>query len=179
MKLSNGLRVVIVNGRPESGKTTFENLCEDILGKAFCEKRSTVDKIKAIAKMGGWDGEKTPEARKLLSDLKDIFTKFNDMPFNDIIKYLSSWESDLSYYGVSDHPHVLFVDAREPEQIEKLKKELNGIAILIERTNSIVISNHADNNVYNYKNYDWTIDNNGTLEDLKEQASIFLNSIFS
>ena len=27
MKYSSGLRVVIVSGRPEVGKTTFENMC--------------------------------------------------------------------------------------------------------------------------------------------------------
>ena len=56
-----GLRVVIVNGKPGVGKTFFQEICKDILRPAFCEQRSTVDKIKEIAKMGGWDGEKTQE----------------------------------------------------------------------------------------------------------------------
>ena len=122
MKTSSGLRVVIVNGKPRCGKTTFENCCETILGSAYCKRRSTVDKVKEIAFEGGWDGEKTLEARKFLSDLKDLFTKFNDMPMNDIVTYLKGWEDDLKYFHVGNNPHVLFVDDREPEHIDRLKK---------------------------------------------------------
>lgn len=180
MKTSSGLRVVIVNGKPGCGKTTFENCCEEILGHAFCRCRSTVDKVKEIAYEVGWDGQKTPEARKFLSDLKDLFTKFNDMPANDILAYLRGWEYDLEYFLVEDRPHVLFVDDREPEHIEKLKKKLNAITILIRRPGDELIetSNHADQNVFEYE-YDYVIDNNGDIESLKYHAETFLNSIFS
>jgi len=180
MKYSIGLRVVIVNGMPESGKTTFENMCADILTPAFCRTRSTVDKIKEIAKEGGWTGTKNLEDRKFLSDLKDLFTDYNDMPFNDIIKFLKGWETDLEYYGVGSHKHVLFVDDREPEHIDRLKKELNAVTLLIEREEvaNQIVSNHSDGNVYDY-DYDYIIKNNGDLADLGEQALIFLNWIFS
>lgn len=177
---STGLRVVIVNGRPGVGKTTFEDECTKILGDAYCRKRSTVDKIKEIAKEGGWDGTKTLSARKLLSDLKDIFTKYNNMPFNDIITYLKGWEDDLAYYGVGGQPHILFVDDREPEHIEKLKQELNGITVLIRRSgdDEITFSNHADEKVFEYK-YDYIIENNGDLQHLANEADSFINWIFS
>ena len=61
---SNGLRVVIVNGKPGVGKTTFEKLARDILGEAFCECRSTVDKVKEIAMYAGWNGEKDEKLAK-------------------------------------------------------------------------------------------------------------------
>ena len=180
MKFSSGLRVVIVNGKPGSGKTTFESYCDDILGHAYCEKRSTIDKVKALAAEAGWKGEKTPAARKMLSDLKDIFTEYNDMPAKDIIKYLSGWEADLAYYGVGDHPHVLFVDDREPEHIDRLKKELDAFTLIIRRPGDVDIktSNHADENVFEYE-YDYVIRNDGTLADLQQKAQVFLNSLFS
>ena len=180
MKFGTGLRVVIVNGRPGVGKTTFENMCGRVVGNAYCNKRSTVDKIKEIAKEGGWDGVKDAAGRKLLSDLKDIFTEYNNMPMNDILKYLSGWEADLAYYGVGNHPHILFVDDREPEHIEKLKNKLNAITLLIRRPGDedVETSNHADKNVFEYK-YDWTINNDGDLDLLKVKAQIFVNSLFS
>ena len=180
MKTTQGLRVVIVNGKPGCGKTTFENCCEEILGHAFCRCRSTVDKVKEIAYEVGWDGQKTLEARKFLSDLKDLFTKFNDMPANDIKAYLRGWEEDLRYFHVGDQPHVLFVDDREPEHIEKLKKELNAITLLIRRPGDELVdtSNHADKNVFEYE-YDYVIDNNDDIEHLSYFAEVFLNSIFS
>ena len=44
----SGLQVLIVNGKPGVGKSTFENFCQDILGEPFCQTRSTVDKVKEI-----------------------------------------------------------------------------------------------------------------------------------
>lgn len=177
---SRGLRVVIVNGKPESGKTTFEKLAKEILGEAFCEQRSTVDRVKEIAIEIGWNGVKDSKGRKLLSDLKDICTEYNDMPVNDISQYLKTWEYELKYYGVENIPHVFFIDDREPEHIARLKEKFNAITLLIRRPGDeeIKTSNHADENVFNYE-YDWVINNDGTLNDLHESAERFLNWIFS
>lgn len=177
---SSGLRVVIVNGKPGVGKTTFEKLARDILGEAFCESRSTVDKVKEIAAYIGWDGVKDLKSRKLLSDLKDITTEYNDMPIKDIIKYLDKWDGELRYYGVGDQPHVFFIDDREPEHIQRLKEKLNAITVLIRRPGDedIETSNHADEKVFEY-NYDWTIYNDGDVEDFKNKTQAFLDWIFS
>lgn len=177
---STGLRVVIVNGRPGVGKTVFESLCRNILGDAYCEQRSTVDKVKEIAKSAGWKGAKDLKDRKLLSDLKDLFTEYNDMPFEDVIRSLNRWEEELQFYGVGGHPHVFFIDDREPEHIERLKKALNATTLLIRRPGDeeAETSNHADAQVFEYE-YDWVINNDGTLNDLQASANSFLNWIFS
>ena len=150
--MSSGLKVVIVNGKPGVGKTLVEQLAADILGQVFCEQRSTVDKVKEIAYEIGWDGVKNLRSRKLLSDLKDICTEYNDMPVNDILNYLKQWENDLRYYGVENHPHVFFIDDREPEHIERLKGLLDATTLLIRRPGDeeTETSNHADKNVFNY-----------------------------
>ena len=177
---SSGLRVVIVNGKPGVGKTTFENLCKDIIGRAFVEQRSTVDKVKEIAAVGGWNGIKDLKSRELLSNLKDIFTKYNDMPFNDVCRSLQLWEDQLAYYQAGSHPHVFFIDDREPEHIQRLKEKLDAVTVLIRRPGDedIETSNHADKNVFNY-NYDWVINNDGSLRDLEEETERFINWIFS
>ena len=175
-----GCRVVIVNGKPESGKTIFENICKEILGHAYCEQRSTVDKIKEIAREGGWNGKKELRDRKFLSDLKDLFTNYNDMPLRDVCNYLRGWEADLAYWEVGDHPHVLFVDDREPEHIERLKQELGAKTLLIKRPSveNQETSNHADANVDNYR-YDYILMNDGDLAHLKAEAHRFVNWLFS
>lgn len=180
MKKTYGLRIVIVNGRPGSGKTTFEDKCNKILGMAYCERRSTVDKVKEIARKAGWDGRKDEKSRKMLSDLKDIFTEYNDMPFKDVCESLQEWEYEIQYYNVGDHPHVFFIDDREPEHIERMKNELGAITVLIRRPGDedIITSNHADEKVFQYE-YDYEIQNDGSLDDLEMQARVFLNSIFS
>jgi len=170
------MKIVIVNGYPGCGKTTFELFCKDIMGP-YCRSRSTVDKIKALARRGGWDGRKTPEARKLLSDLKDLFTQFNDMPFQDIVSHLEQFKAELTQYGVEEQSALFFVDSREPQELKRFREELGAIVIFIQRDNDGNFSNHADANVENF-DYDYIIDNNGTLEDLKVKAKKFLNLIF-
>ncbi|MBQ5474748.1 MAG: hypothetical protein IIT65_08585 [Lachnospiraceae bacterium] len=178
MEYTKGLRVVLVNGRQQSGKTTFENICRRLLGNDFCACRSTVDKVKEIAQMGGWDGKKTPAARKLLSDLKDIFTEYNDMPAEDIKAHLRAWDNEFQYYDIGNRLHVFFIDDREPEHIDRLKKELNAITLLIRRPGDedSETSNHADQNVFEYE-YDYTIWNNGDLKDLEYKAKKFIDLI--
>lgn len=177
---SSGLRVVIVNGKPGVGKTTFEKLAREILGEAFCESRSTVDKVKEIAAYIGWDGVKDLKSRKLLSDLKDICTEYNDMPVTDITKWLDKWDEDFRYYGVESQPHVFFIDDREPGHIQRLKEKFNAITVLIRRPGDedTETSNHADEEVFDY-NYDWTIYNDGDVEDFRNKTQAFLDWIFS
>jgi len=74
--------VVIINGVGESGKDTFVNLCAE---HATVFNLSTVDKVKDVATLFGWQGDKTPEDRKLLSDLKDAWTKYNNGPFHEFL----------------------------------------------------------------------------------------------
>ena len=71
---------------------------------------------------------------------------------------------------------ILFVDCREPEEIQKLKERLNATTVLVRRlgdeTNET--SNHADANVFEYE-YDYTIKNYGDLSDLVVECVGFLD----
>ena len=176
---NSGLKIVIVNGAPGSGKTTFEYFVKKKMS-AYCEMRSTVDLVKEIAMLyAGWDGEKNLKSRKFLSDLKDLLTKFNNTPFNDIVRYKDIWEDELERYGVLEHAHILLVDSREPEEIQKFKDELGAVALLIRRADAEAqeTSNHADAEVLNF-DYDWVIENNGSLEDLEAKTVDFLDLLF-
>ena len=175
----SGLKIVIVNGAPGSGKTTFEYFIKKKMG-CYCETRSTIDLVKEIAMFyAGWDGTKDLKSRKFLSDLKDLLTQFDNIPFKDIVRYKDIWEDELFDYNVIAQPHVLLVDSREPEEIQKFKDELNAVALLIRRADAEAqeTSNHADANVLNF-DYDWVIENNGSLEDLENKTNDFLDLLF-
>ena len=74
-------------------------------------------------------------------------------------------ESDAKY---------LFIHIREIDEIIKAKKMLNAKTLLIKNPRvELITSNNSDGNVYNY-NYDFVIENDGTLEDLKDKAKQFL-----
>ena len=176
------VKVVVVNGRPESGKTTFEWKCRELMGassifwfddnkRTLIDTYSTVDFVKQIAKECGWNGVKTPENRKFLSDLKDLLTRWNDVPYQKILDHIG----DMQDFGRA-YDWVLFVDCREPEEIQKLKERLNATTVLVRRLGDEVneTSNHADANVFDYE-YDYTIKNYGDLSDLVVECAAFLD----
>lgn len=159
-------KTYIVNGRPECGKTTFENFCKDILEDRNYKVGiiSTIDPIKKIALTLGWNGIKDFKGRKFLSDLKDALEDYCDFSFNYIKDIVESAEYD-----------VIFVDAREPKQIERFCAELGAQSIIVRRPTTEVVeySNHADIEVENYI-YDIMIYNSGTLDGLKKQAAMLV-----
>lgn len=171
------MKVVIINGKGGCGKDTFVTMCRDILGITKILNVSTVDYVKEIAKHCGWDGTKTPENRKFLSDLKDVLTQWNDVPLKKVCQEITTWQNIWIASGEYDKT-VVFIHCREPKEIKKLCKELgtyNPITLLIRRdaAESVEQMNHADNEVLNYE-YDYTIFNNGSLSELRARAEEFL-----
>lgn len=171
------VQVVVVNGMPTSGKSTFVEFCLDKLG-AWGREISTVDFVKDIATKCGWNGEKTAKNRRFLSDLKDLLADWNDVPFKKIKEAYDSYNFELSQYYLSDHKAFLFVHSREPHEIARFVRELGAMTVLIRRKDveTDKQSNHADKNVFNF-DYDVTIYNNGSLRELREQANGFIEMI--
>ena len=169
------VQLIIVNGMPTSGKSTFVEFCLKQLG-CFGREISTVDFVKELARLAGWDGTKDLKNRKFLSDLKDLLTEWNDVPYNKIKNERDSFEFELGQYGLENRTGFLFVHCREPEEIQKFKNRLGATTLLIRRADveSNEQSNHADANVFNFK-YDIEIENNGSLEELNEKAIHFCN----
>lgn len=170
------MKYFIINGRPRSGKDTFVNFCLEELG-AFGKLISTVDFVKEIAARCGWDKTKTPKNRKFLSDLKDLLTNWGDVPYKKTLQEIDMFKFDLDYWDVSDKG-VVFIMCREPKEIERFERELNAKSVLIQRA-SVEFeqqSNHADSEVLNHK-YDYIIENNGTIDELKEKAKGFLKNL--
>lgn len=109
----------------------------------------------------GWDGQKDERSRKFLSDLKDLATEYSDAPMKYMREYVKSHQN-------SDE--LIFLMIREPNEIQKARKEFDAITLLIKRPNIDQIStNHADRDVDHF-DYDWTVYNSGTLDDLDEMA---------
>lgn len=163
----NNKPVYIINGSAGVGKDTFVSLCNELVPVL---NHSSIDKVKEIAREIGWNGIKDEKSRKFLSDLKLLTTMFNDMPFKDLVSTVDSFkQKDLQN-------KALFLHIREPEEIERAKVAFGAKTVLVMRDSiKQVTSNMADANVYNYA-YDFTIYNNGTLDDLRKEAKGFLIS---
>lgn len=157
-------QVIIINGTGGSGKDTFVRFCSEF---AKVTNISSVDRVKEAAKiLVGWNGEKNEKARKLLVDLKQLSIKYNDYPTKYIQEQYKIFEKSDSQY--------LFIHIREIEEIEKIKKLLNAKTLLVLNSRvALITSNSSDANVYKYE-YDYKIENSGSLEDLKQKAKEFI-----
>ena len=170
------VNVIVVNGYPRSGKDTFVNFCKKRLG-AFGVSVSTVDFVKYLAAQSGWDGSKTPKNRKFLSDLKDLLTEWNDVPWKKVEEVFESIKIECFQYGLKDSDFFLFIHSREPREIERFQKEYGALTVLIDREEvEGKQSNHSDAEVMNF-NYDYIINNDGTLEELEMKAITFIESV--
>lgn len=169
------MKIYILNGKAGSGKTTFFKLIEEKC-RNYVYNYSTVDLVKKVASGCGWDGSKTPENRKFLSDLKDLLTEWNDVPYKDCLKEIKRITSLADIYDVEHDDWAIFIDCREPKEIQKFVDRLGAKTIFIDRKiEDYNASNHADANVENFE-YDIVINNNGTLEDLAAAAMNFIKT---
>lgn len=157
--------VFVTNGTGGCGKDTFARILNNYIPVYKC---SSVDLVKVVARFCGWDGSKNEKDRKFLSDLKLLTTEYNDMPMRSLRKNYRMFMTDTEQ-------QVMLIDIREPEEIDKAKKEFGARAILI-RNDRVkpITTNMADANVENY-NYDIVIDNNGTLDDFDRTIRTFIS----
>lgn len=161
--------VIIINGKGGCGKDT---IC-DILEKHYLTKRiSTITKVKQAARlMFGWKGEKSLKDRKFLSDLKDLWTDYNDGPFMYAINEFQKFAEK----PVAAYSEILIIHVREPSEIKKIKDRINFISnipcitLLIKspRTENVEYSNEADDLVNKYP-YDFVYSNEAPLDVLEE-----------
>jgi len=165
------INLVIVNGYPRVGKDSFIDLCIPYLedGGVFCEKRSSVDKVKDTALTFGWDREKTPENRVMLSELKDYLTKHFDIPFKDITNRV-------------ERGKVVFSCMREPSEIKKAVSwcKENGFGcktVLIRGKNEDDKQlSHSDLLVLGY-DYDVEVENYQSIYQLDECCEEFVKGL--
>lgn len=177
---NNDLKVFVINGSGGSGKDTFCNYIKDLAFEKdrtyFVDSVYTSTPAKQWAKKMGWDGSKLPSDRRFLCNLKDMLDYWNNATYNCIREYFSNYY--ISRYYNSYSKAIIFIHAREEKDISWIKiyclnKGISCKSILIKRPNTTKKGNHADDNVEQYINYDYTILNNGTLEDFKKKAQNF------
>ena len=113
-------------------------------------------------------GNKDEKSRKFLSDLKVLTSQYNDLPFKRIQNQIDEFNKDEKY-------NVLLIDIREPEEIRKLCNNYNYVKTILIRRNSVknITSNMADAGVFDY-DYDFVIENNGTIDELKNTVKNFI-----
>ena len=162
--------VVVMNGAGGVGKDT---MCGFAAKEYKVRNVSSVDPIKALARMAGWDGDKSDKSRKMLSDLKMLFTQYNDL----CLRYIKEQYEQF----LTSEEQVMFVHIREPEEIARF------VAVAPERIKTLLIKNSAkelhvyqnasDDNVERY-DYDGVYDNCLSLEETEKAFLTFFRVWF-
>lgn len=159
-------RVVVINGYAESGKDSFVELANQFVN---LKNYSSVDEIKSFLYHIGWNGEKDNKTRNFICELKKMLTAYNDYPFKCLKKEYEAFKKDSTYV-------LLFFHIREPKEIERAVREFNAVTLLIKREKRNTYTNSGDAKVDNYE-YDYVIENNGSIEELRRKVENFLHEI--
>lgn len=165
-------KIFIICGKARHGKDTTASYIKDIYEKQDLKvlNLSYATAIKEYAKkVSGWDGSEETKPRTLLQELGTdvVRTKIDNMFFVDRLM------NDIKVY--SYYFDVLTIsDARFKTEVDTPRNMFpNVVVIKIERPNfdnglSEEQKKHkSEIDLDDYENYDYTIINDGTLEDLK------------
>lgn len=172
--------IVIVNGKPKSGKTTFQERCTKYLHineLAYSHIYSSIDYIKDIYMKLGWNGVKTDKARKDLSILKQMWINNCNGPLKCTFDYVAGLDDD--------NDHVVFIDIREEDEIIKFKEMFDALSpigikcttVFIDRDDNagLEYGNKSDDNVgQNMSLYEHIIYNVGSIDNLHATADAFI-----
>lgn len=190
MRFTTRTKVVIINGKPQSGKDTFckyaQGYCDDD-ESANTLIISSVDPLKEMLTQLGWDGTKTDKIRDMLMDMKQLWVQNQDGPtmflFNNILEFHKAYTGE---------DNIVFVHIREPEEIKKLVNALTGfesmgidvISLLVIREGGEDTPNQPaetrrsdDEALINSYEYDITINNDEDLIKLQELAAEFVDKL--
>ena len=166
--------IVIINGKPRSGKDTFSKFivkyCDE--KSILCDVWSTIDLEKEILEEYIKPYEVNSDIdRGFLHDFKQLLNEYYDITFDDF-KVIAD-----------DNEGVTLIHSREWNEILRFKKyceeqNIKFISVFITGKNeNNEFTNYSDKFCDNKKNmYDVKIENNGSLEDLEENAKQFCES---
>ena len=178
------MHVVIINGYPRSGNDTFIEMCRKYCTDnemAYVVDMSTIDPVKEALHSLGWSGDKTIAARNMLSDLKKFWIEeCNGGPLRYTIDYILKL---IGNYAGNDV--ILFIQIREASEIDSTvdmlkvmrdKFSLDYTTLVIRRNTDTIATNYSDKYVDRYQ-YNMGVNNNGTLDELREAAEKFCDEV--
>lgn len=184
--LNHQVKVYIINGMGTCGKDTFAEFVSANLMKltgfpdndnyAYLINLSSVDWPKKVCRFAGWLGGKEEKDRKFISDVNLALEAWNNSPLQTTLDKINiaHKEQGSKYF---------FVAIREPHRIDKFKKmckECNYqvFTVFIRRPGiPQITSNVADASTLKPYDYDYYLDNNGTLEEWQEKAKKFAREV--
>ena len=158
--------VIIINGAGGVGKDTICGILSEFYRVKII---SSIDPIREIAQRGGWEvTDKSKAGRRLLSDLKAAFVRYNNLPTRYLIQKYHEF--------LSGADEILCVHIREPDEIIKFREELytRNITLLItsNRVQEGSFGNQSDDHVREFQ-YDYIYHNDKSKLELRSDFPRF------
>lgn len=175
--------VIIVNGKPESGKTY---LCDEFIKKQIDLENhnksslksimyTPIDRIKRCAKSYfGWDGDKSIGSRSMLAELYQFDINHNNETFKEMINFINRCNKNRY--------EIIFINIRNIDQITLLQETLSQNSYRVrtmymytDSKDSIIYDNKADDNVEHF-DYDIVFKNNKDYKSFCDFCDIVITN---
>lgn len=159
-------KVFILNGAATAGKNTFANFVDEIV--PVCHY-SYVDFARYMLEDIGVDiNAKTDKLRTLICNVNNDLEDYDDIPFKDCEDIYKD------FINGNIEADILFIDCREPKKIERMKKAFNAKTVFVKSNKINIATNIADKAVDEKYTYDFYINNEGTISELRDEAIDFV-----
>ena len=172
--------IIMTNGYSGCGKDTFCRMVhgavcdEDFVaefGETFFRRYSYVECTRQMLRGAGIDiTHKSDELRELMVKVNAALEEYYDFPFRDVCRVIDE-QIPVGYSN-----HIVMVDARDPDVIDRIVRTYNNVLRLLVRR-SEVSAGVGDEYVDNYT-YDVIVDNRNPAE-LKSFAEKFARALLS
>lgn len=174
--------ILVVAGKSGSGKDTFCKMLKEYVKE---KELKTINLqfssyIKTYAKnITNWDGSEDTKPRTLLQELGTEIIRNNiDKKF-----FINRIIDDIKVYSYF-FDIITISDARLPEELDEIYSAFNNVyKINIKKDNVInkldekQSKHHTEIALDNYDNYNFIIENNGSLDELKEKMINIIDEV--
>lgn len=175
------MKIFVVAGKAGSGKGEVARFIKEYYIYKFENTVITEYSkyIKSFAKeMTDWDGTEERKPREFLQNFGVEIRK------DDKYFFTRRMLEDINIYTLNNTDVLVISDARMPDEIDEIKKEypdMHSIYVVNQFKESKLTPTEqahiTEIALENYPNFDLTIANDGTLEELKQKVFTFLEGI--
>lgn len=182
--MKENLKIFLISGKARHGKTTTGNMI-----KTFYKQKGHKSVLTSFGKyikmfvteISDWDGNPDTKPRTLLQELGTEVIRVK-LGMNEF--FVKRLEEDIKVY--SEYVDTIIIDdVRLPIEMDYYKEKYakNIICIHIDRPNfksdlnAKELQHVTEVQLDNYTDYDYTIINDGTLEDLNSKVMNIINEV--
>lgn len=162
--------VILISGYATSGKDTFSDY---VIKYLPCAKKFPIayDLKEIASKYFGWDGNKDEKGRNLLIGIGSVGRAYN--PYIWVDKAIKRIKSESP-------PVAIVSDWRFKNEFIKVVEAFGRdsvITVRIKRNVGRILDDISEHDLDDFMDYDYIVDNNGTLEDLEGAARDFIGRL--